>query len=214
MKPYEVPLKDRPLYYSRSFGKHPYMENIYTPNVLKHQPLILMPDCSHSIHLLCASEFSDYVHTLNCPDCKSEVLLKRKLSAILDPYFSKKKLKSLGLIRSEMMKLKKQSKEFSDMEEPEEVQTETDKQFEKWNEFNNDKIEETYQGMEVVMGLDWMGVRDEEYNHWLNEQKMEEYALINLSEMKEKAKKVKKSWRERRRERRAKRKAEKEAKRR
>ena len=145
------------------------MEEIYTPQLLKNQPLIMMPECSHSIHLLCASEFSDYVHTLNCPDCEEEVLIKRRLSTILDPYFSKKNLKSLGLIRSEISKIRKKSKEYIATEEPEEIVTDLDRQFDKWNDFNSVKIDESYQGMEVVMGLDWMGVREDEYQGWIQE---------------------------------------------
>jgi hypothetical protein len=119
------------------------------------------------------------------------------------------------LIRSERNKIRKQSLEITGVGEPEVIKTQLDLKFDRWSDFDNEKTEEGYQGMEVVMGLDWMGVQEHEYKDWIKEQQMKEYAMVDLAKIKEgSTKKVKMSWRERRRERKTKRKAEKERKKR
>ena len=71
VNPKDLPANQQTLYYSNSLNQNVFMpEGIELKQDLDKQPMILMPYCSHSVHLACANEFSDQIYTFSCPDCE------------------------------------------------------------------------------------------------------------------------------------------------
>lgn len=84
----QVKPKHKPLFYSRSLSLNSLQSESSRENghPYKKIPMLLTPYCTHSIHLDCIANFSDFVHTFDCPDCEDEKNDYKKLMYMLDPF--------------------------------------------------------------------------------------------------------------------------------
>jgi hypothetical protein len=116
-------------------------------------PLVILPKCTHSIHLDCIANFSDFVHTFDCPDCEDKKNDHNRLMHLLDPFKGLEPRKSLGAELDYFEKkanLKHQS--YLGLEQ----EQNTVGLFNGWKRCEDRIAEEELRGLSVVMGSEWL----------------------------------------------------------